>query len=152
MRLHRGDQCVTDLVVCNRLLFLIGQHGVLFLVARDDDLDGFFQICFRDHGPVVAHGAQGCFVDHVCQLRAGCAGRHTRNRVEIHIVARFDLLCVNLQNCLAPGKIRKLHGYAPVEASGARERRVQRFGTVRRGENDDAIVIVKAVHFSQQLV
>ena len=72
--------------------------------------------------------------------------------MEIDIVGSFDFFRVNLENCLASGKVGKLDWHAPVKSAGARERRVQRFGTVRRGENDDAIVIVKAVHFCQQLV
>ena len=46
-------------------------------------------------------------------------------RQEIDIVGSFDFFRVNLENCLASGKVGKLDWHAPVKSAGARERRVQ---------------------------
>ena len=72
--------------------------------------------------------------------------------MEIHVLRRLDFAGVNFQNGLASGKIGQLHRHAAVKAAGARERRVERFGTVRCSKDDDAVVSFKAVHFRKKLV
>ena len=59
---------------------------------------------------------------------------------------------MHLEDLLAALEIGQLHGHAPVKAAGARERRVERLGPVRGGEDDDAVVALEAVHLGQQLV
>ena len=152
MRLHRRDERVADLVIGNDLLLLIGENGVFLLISGDDDLDALFEVRLRDNGAAVAHGAQRGLVDDVGKLRAGSAGGHTRDGVEIHVLRRLDFAGVNFQNGLASGKIGQLHRHAAVKAAGARERRVERFGTVRCSKDDDAVVSFKAVHFRKKLV
>ena len=101
MRLHGGDERMADLMVRDGLLFLVGKHCVLLLVARDDDLDGLFKVRLRHDRAVIAHCAKGSLVDHIRQLCTRSAGGHTRDGVEIHIVCGLDLLRVDLENCLA---------------------------------------------------
>ena len=59
---------------------------------------------------------------------------------------------MHLEDLLAALEIGQLHGHAPVKAAGARERRVERLGPVRGGEDDDAVVALEAVHLGQQLI
>ena len=152
MRLHRRHERVADLVVGDDLLLLVGHDGVLLLVAGDDDLDALFQVCLRGKASAVAHGAQRCFVHDVGKLRAGSAGGHARDLVEVDVLGDLDLLRVDLQDSLASLEVGQLHRHAAVEAARARERGVEGFGAVRGGENDDAVVALKAVHFGEQLV
>ena len=135
VRLHGCNERVTDLVVCDGLLFLVGKHRVLLLVACDDDLDGLFKARLRHDRAVIAHCAKGSLVDHIRQLCTRSAGGHTRDGVEVHIVCGLDLLRVNLENCFAAGKIRKLDGHAAVKASRAGQSRIQRLwaGSSQRG-------------------
>ena len=95
MRLQGCDKGMADLMVRNDLLFMVGQHGVFLLIARDDDFDTFFQVSFRHDGAVIAHGAQRGLIDHVGKLRAGRAGGHARDGVEVHIVGSLDFFRVN---------------------------------------------------------
>ena len=44
------------------------------------------------------------------------------------------------------------HDDVGVEAAGARERAVERLGEVGGGEDDDALVLLEAVHLDEQLV
>ena len=53
------------------------------------------------------------------------------------------------QDLLAALERRQLDHHLPVEAAGPEERRVQRVGAVRRGDDDDALVGVEAVHLDQ---
>ena len=59
---------------------------------------------------------------------------------------------MKLQDRLAAHEVRKLDGDATVEAAGSQKRRVEHVGLVRRGEHDDALVVVEAVHLGQELV
>ena len=84
--LQRRDQRMADLVVGDDLLFLVGEHGVLLLIAGDDDLHALLQICLVTTVAPIAHRAQGRLVDDVGQLRAGGAGGHTGDGVEVDVV------------------------------------------------------------------
>ena len=47
---------------------------------------------------------------------------------------------------------RQVHRHLAVEAAGTEKRRVERVGTVRRGDDDDALVGVEAVHLDEHRV
>ncbi len=131
-------------------LFLVGEDGVLLLVAGDDHLDALLQVGLGGTLRPVADGAQGGFVDDVGQLRTGSAGGHAGD------------LCSRRPGHLTfwrgpSGSPRGPSGRAAprdaaVETAGAGQRRVQGFRAVGGGQNDDAVVVLKAVHFGQQLV
>jgi len=59
---------------------------------------------------------------------------------------------VHLEDLLAALEVGQLHGYPAVKATGAGEGRVQRLRAVGGGQNDDAVVVLKAIHLGQQLV
>ena len=143
---------MADLVVGDDALFLVGHDGVLLLIARNDDLNALLEVRLRGKAAAVAHGAKRRFIDDVCKLRAGSAARHTRDLVEVDVLGDLDLFGVNLQDLLAALEVGQLHRHAAVKAAGARERRVEGLGAVRRGEDDDAGVSFEAVHLGQQLV
>ena len=152
VRLQCGDERVADLVVGDRPLFLVGEDGIFLLITRDDDLDALLKVGLRGKAPAVAHGAQRGLVDDVCKLCARGAGGHARDLAEVHVLGDLDLAGVHLEDLLAALEVGQLHGHAPVKAAGPRERGVERFGAVRGGEDDDAVVALEAVHLGQQLV
>ena len=59
---------------------------------------------------------------------------------------------VHLQNLLAPVHVRAIENHAPVETTGAHERRIENVRAVRRRDDDDVRVGVEAVHLDQNLV
>ena len=65
---------MADLVVGHDALFLVGEDGVLLLVACNDHLDALLQICLRHALTACTHSAQSCFVDNVGKFRTGCTG------------------------------------------------------------------------------
>ena len=150
--LQRRDERVTDFVVGHDALFLVGENRVLLLIAGDNDLDGFLHVRLRRGGAVVADSAQGGFIDDVRQFRAGCAGRHARNLRIVDVRLGLNLLRVDAEDGFATLQIRQLHGHAAVKTAGAGQRGVKGFGTVRRGEDDNAVAALEAVHLGQQLV
>ena len=59
---------------------------------------------------------------------------------------------MDLEDSLSSGKVRKLDGNAAVKAAGARQRGIERFGTVCCSKDDNAVVAFKAVHFGEKLI
>ena len=79
-------------------------------------------------------------------------GGHAGDLLEVHVVRQLDLLGVYLQDGLAALQVRQLHRNPPVEPSRTGQRRVQGLGPVGGSQDDDAGVVLKAVHLGQQLV
>ena len=63
-----------------------------------------------------------------------------------------DLPRVNLQNLLAPLDVGRADRHLPIEAPGTQQRRIENVRTVRRRDDDDALVRREAVHLDEQLV
>ena len=59
---------------------------------------------------------------------------------------------VHLEDVVAPGEVRALHGDLPVEAARAQQRRVEDVGTVGGGDQDDVVLHLEAVHLDEELV
>ena len=59
---------------------------------------------------------------------------------------------MQLEDVLATGQVGQLNGDAAVKATGAQQGRVKAVGAVGSSENDNALVVIKAVHLGQQLV
>ena len=64
----------------------------------------------------------------------------------------MTFFCVNFKYLFPALQIGKFNGYAAVETAGTRQRGVERLGAVRRGEDYNARVALKSVHFGQKLV
>ena len=134
-------------------LFLVGEDGVLLLVAGDDHLDALFQVglghaCLRP-----ARTARRAASLTMLASSAPEAPEAIRATVlKSTSVGQRDLLGVDLQDLLAALEVGQLHRHPAVEAAGAGQGRVQRLRAVGGGQNDDAGVALKAVHLGQQLV
>ena len=59
---------------------------------------------------------------------------------------------MDLEDGLAADEVGKLHRDATVEAARTKQRLVERLRPVGGGEDDDALVVVKAVHLGEELV
>ena len=101
---HRGavglagrHQRVPDFMIRGILLFLFGNHHVLALIPGDNDIHRLLQVGVGHFVPVVAHGAQGRFIDDVGQFRAAGAGGGACNLLQIHIVLHLHVFGMNFQ-------------------------------------------------------
>ena len=59
---------------------------------------------------------------------------------------------MHAQDGLSALQVRQLDRNAAVKAARTRQRRIERLGAVRRGEDHHAVVALEAVHLGQQLV
>ena len=59
---------------------------------------------------------------------------------------------MHLQDALAADDVGIGHDDLPVEAAGPQQRGIEHVGTVGRGDQDDALIGLEAVHLDEQLV
>ena len=90
---------MADLVIGDELLFKLGEHAVLLLTARDDELERREHILLCDELASLAHGAERCLVGKVCKVRAHAARGRERDLLEIHVLGELDAARVDLQRC-----------------------------------------------------
>ena len=92
------------------------------------------------------------FVDHVRQVGADEAAGDRGQRFHIDVGIDFDVLQVDFDDFLAAGDVGPIDEHVAIEAAGAEQGGVERFGAVGGAHHDDAAVAVEAVHFDQQRV
>ena len=151
--LQRRDERVADLVVGDDPLFLVGEDGVLLLIARDDDLDALLQIGLGGDtcGPSrTARSAASLTMFASSAPEAPEAMRaillkSTSSATLIFFAWTFRIASRPLRSGSSTGTRRS-------KRPGRVQRGVEGFGTVGGGEDDDAVVALKAVHFGQKLV
>ena len=85
-------------------------------------------------------------------IRTREACRRLCQRFEVDVIRQRLILCVDLQNCLAPAPVGRSDVNLPVEPTGSEKRRVEDVLAVGCGDDNDAGVAAEAVHFDQQLV
>ena len=66
--------------------------------------------------------------------------------------SRRDLPGMNLQDLFTALEVRQFYRHTAVEPAGTQQRRVQSLRTVGGSQNDDAGIVLEAVHFGEQLV
>ena len=152
MALQGGNHGMADFVVGHDALFFVAQDLILFLGTGQDGIHGFLQVVLGNGHAVVAHSAQGGFVDDIGQLGTGSTGSHAGNHGKVTVGADFDLLSVQAQDAFAAFQVGQLHGHTTVKTAGAGQSGVKGFRTVGGGQNDNTLSGVKPVHFGQQLV
>ena len=150
--LKRSNQCMTDLMVGNDQLLLIGHHIVLLLITGDDDLDRLLEIRLDHALTTGTYRTKRCLVDDVRKLGTTRAGGCLRDGTEIDIVRHLDASGMHLQDVDTTLKIWKLDRYTTVETARTKQCRIQRIRLVRRCQDDDGLRAVEAVHLRQELI
>ena len=116
---------MTNLMIGNDQLFLIGKYTVLFLISGNNNFDAFFKIRLCGKFPSVADCTESCLVDNIGKLRTGGTDCRLGNFIKPDCIRNFDLLGMNLQDFLTPLKIRKLNRDPSVKTSRAKKCRVK---------------------------
>ena len=143
---------MTDLMVGDDQFLFVCQNRVLLLVSGDYDFNTLLKIRLIGKLSAVADRTERRLVDNIGKFCAGSARCHSCDLVEIHVLTVLDLLGVHFQDIFPALEVGQLYGHAAVKAAGPRQSGIQRFGTVCRGQNDHADVLLKAVHLCEQLV
>ena len=147
-----GDEGVTGLVIGGVALLFVGEEHGLALGAHHDLVLGYFEVVHVDRLAVVAGGGEGGLVDHVGEVGAGEARCATSEDVEVDVFGHGDLLGVDLEDLFAATDVGTIDDDAAIEAAGTEKRGIENVGAVGRGDEDDAVVGLEAVHLDEELV
>ena len=79
-------------------------------------------------------------------------GRSRSERAEIDLRRERLALRVHLEDLLAAEPVGPVDDDLPVEAARTEQRRIEDVGPVRRGDEDDVVLHLEAVHLDEQLV
>ena len=143
---------MTGLVIGGQLLLVLGHHHRAPLGAHHDLVLGVLELAHRDRALAAARRHQRRFVDEIGEIGAGEAGRAARDDLRIDIRGERHLAHVHLEDLLAADDVRVRHDDLAVEPAGTQQRRVEHVRAVGRGDQDDALVRLEAVHLDEQLV
>ena len=105
-----------------------------------------------DAAAAVLHREQRGLIDHVGQLGAAGTGARTSDGVEVDRRRALHILGMDTQDRFPASQIRQLDRDPAVKTTWAKQRRIQRFRTVGRRQDDDALAAVKPIHFCKQLI
>ena len=101
---------------------------------------------------VLARRQQRRLVDQVAQLGADQARRLGGDALEVDVRRQRHVPGVHLENRGSARPVGTLDDDAAVEAARSQQRLVEHVGAVGRGQHDDALARVEAVHLGQDLV
>src|SRR4051812_48480921 len=147
-----ADDRVAHLVVRRDLPLVLGEKARLLLRAGNHAHDPFLELVLLDDLLAAACCEERCLVHEVRKVRAGEAWRAGCERREIDLGRERLALRVHLEDLLPPDAVGTIDDDLPVEAAWTQQRRVEDVGAVRRGDEDDVVLHLEAVHLDEQLV
>ena len=151
-RQAQGDDGVAQFVVGDDPALFGVDQPVFFLQAGHHALHRLLELGHAHRLFVPPDGQQGGLVDQVGEIGPHHAGGHGGELLHIEVGFGLDAPEVDPQDGLAARLVGAVHQHLAIEAPRPQQRRVQDFGAVGGGHQNDAHVGVEAVHFHQQLV
>ena len=130
------------------LLDLVASTGA----APTDLVPGFLEIGHLDEVLVGHRRDDRGFVDHGREIGATEHRGSTTESHEIDVRSRLHLAGVHGENLGPAFEIGERHADRPVEPAGAGQGRVEHVGPVGRGDDDDLVGRVEAVHLDENRV
>ena len=143
---------MSDLMIGNDQLLLIGKNTVLFLITGNYNFNALFKICLSRKFTSITNRSQCRLIDNVGKLCTGSSGSSLGNLIKSHRICNLDLLRMNLEDFLTSQKIRKFYRNPSVKTSRTKKGRIKRIRTVCRCKDHDTLGSVKAIHLCQKLV
>ena len=143
---------MTGLVIGGQLLFLFGHHQCAAFRAHKNLVPRILEFGAGDHALAATGGEQCRFVDEVHQIGARKAWRATRDDLEIDVGRQRHLTRMNFENFLTADEIGIGNDDLTIETTWPQQRGIEHVGTVGRRDDDDAFVLLEAVHFDEQLI
>ena len=101
---------------------------------------------------ISSHGKKGRLIDQVGKISANHAGGHTGQNIYVQVVFSLNLLQVNFEDVFSANLIGSVDQYLTVKATRPKQGRIQNFGAVGCGHQDNAHVGIKSVQFNQKLI
>ena len=117
MGLQCGNQCMSDFMIRYNQFFFCGKYLILLLISGNNRLNTLFKIRLCYKLPVLTNRPQCRFIHHIRQLRSGCPGCCSCDRVKVNVISQSDLFRMNFQDFFSSFQVRKFHRNPPVKSS-----------------------------------
>ena len=140
------------LVIGGQLLFVLGHHQGAAFRAHHDLVARILEFGARDDPLAAPRRQQRRFVDEVHQIGAREARRAARDDLEVDVGRQRHLAHVDLEDLLAADEIGIGDDDLAVETARPQQGGIEHVGTVGRRDDDDAFVLLEAVHLDEQLI
>ncbi len=147
-----GDENVARLVVGGYFFLGIRYDQALPLDPHHNFVFRLFEMVHRNRFLVLARGQKSGFVDEIGEIRSRESGSALGEDVELYIVVQRNVPGVHLQYSFAPADIGPVDDHLPVEPAGPQQRGVEHVRPVRRGDDDDAAILLESIHLYEELV
>ena len=140
------------LMIRRKALFLITHDLGFALRSGHDTFNGFLEGIHADRLLIATRRKQRRLIHEIAEIRTRKARRPPCQDIEIRILVHWLALRMHLQDCQAAAHIRLIDHDLTVETAWAQKRRIEYVRTVRRRDDDDALIRRKAIHLNEQLV
>src|SRR5579864_7501688 len=152
VRQHRRDERVARLVDGRDLLLFVGHDHRPALRAHHDLVLRVLEVGHAYDALVVAGRVERRLVHQIGDVGPAEARRAACEHPKVDVIGQGNLLGVDHQNPFAALDVGTVHDDAAVEATGAKEGRVEHIGPVRGRDQDHAFVRLEPVHLDEELV
>ena len=146
------NKCMASFVVRRVAAFFFGHDHGFALCAHHDLVFGIFKFSLCDDALVAASGKQCSFVAQVGQISTGEAGRTAGQNLGIDIRCQWLVLHMDLENLLTALHVGVANLNLAVKTARTQQRWIKHVRTVGCGDDDDAFIGFKTIHFHKQLV
>src|SRR5262249_24445111 len=151
-RSHGGDESVASFVVGGVFLFLVGKNHRLAFDAHEDFVLRHFKVGHGDELAVLASAPESGFVSEAFEIGTGEARSAASDDGEVHVVGDRLFARVHSEDFFAALDVGASDNYTAIEAAGAEQCGIENVRPVGGGDEDDAFVGFKTVHFDEQRI
>src|SRR5208283_559380 len=153
-----GSRCqlrhkrMTGFMKCSISLLCITQNHAAPFYSHQHFVFCKFKINLIDLFFGFPRSNKGSLVHKVCQVRTRKARRSACDSIEVNIISKGYIPGMDLQYCIPPFYVRRGNNYLAVKPPWSQQRGVKDIRPVRRGNNDDTLITLEAVHLNKQSV
>ena len=115
-------------------------------------LDGLGEIGSSNRVGASARREQGRLVDEIREVGARESGREPRDLGGVDVAGEHDLPQMDCEDRNAALLVGSVDEHLTIETSGAKQRRIEDLGPVRRREQHEPLARVEAVELGQELI
>ena len=152
LRHDAADDAMPRFVVGSHFFFFVAHHHRAAFGTHHDFVFGVFHVLHGDFLSVAPRGKERRFVGEVGKVGTRETGRAARDVKRLDCVVERFFAHMHFEYLLAAFEVGQPDDDLAVETAGAQQCGVEDVRAVGGGDDDDAFVAFKAVHFNEELV
>src|SRR5210317_911231 len=143
---------MTRLMVGGDFLFFIGNNHGAPLSSHHDLVLGLLEVSTGHFILVGTCRKQSSLVNQIFQVSTGKPRRSLGDYLKFDITTQRHFAGMDLEDFQAATNVGPRHDHLAIETAWTKQSGVKHVGPVRRGNQENALIGLKTVHFNQQLV